>query len=77
MIWSTLICNQKGRFLCQRSLRIWFTTMTSALRVLSEITGKQTPAVEILSGAVREWLYEAIIERLLDNGIIPARPVIF
>ena len=40
-------------------------------------TGKQTPAVEILSGAVREWLYEAIIERLLDNGIIPARPVIF
>lgn len=40
-------------------------------------TGKQTPAVEILSGAVREWLYEAIVERLLDNGIIPARPVIF
>ncbi len=40
-------------------------------------TGKQTPALEILSGAVREWLYEAIVERLLDNGILPARPVIF
>ena len=40
-------------------------------------TGKQTPALEILSGAVREWLYEAIVERLLDNGIIPERPVIF
>jgi aspartyl/asparaginyl-tRNA synthetase len=40
-------------------------------------TGKQTPALEILSGAVREWIYEAIVERLLDNGIIPSRPVIF
>jgi aspartyl/asparaginyl-tRNA synthetase len=40
-------------------------------------TGKQTPALEILSGAVREWIYEAIVERLLDNGIIPVRPVIF
>jgi hypothetical protein len=40
-------------------------------------TGKQTPAVEVLSGAVREWIYEAIVERLLDNGVIPSRPVIF
>jgi aspartyl/asparaginyl-tRNA synthetase len=40
-------------------------------------TGKQTPALEILSGAVREWIYEAIVERLLDNGIIPTRPIIF
>jgi len=40
-------------------------------------TGKQTPALEILSGGIREWIYEAIVERLLDNGIIPARPVIF
>jgi len=40
-------------------------------------TGKQTSALEILSGAVREWLYEAIVERLFDNGILPARPVIF
>jgi aspartyl/asparaginyl-tRNA synthetase len=40
-------------------------------------TGKQTPALEILSGAVREWIYEAIVERLLDNSIIPVRPVIY
>jgi len=40
-------------------------------------TGKQTPALEVLSGAVREWVYEAIVERLLDNGIIPTRPVLF
>jgi len=40
-------------------------------------TGEQTPALEVLSGAVREWLYEPIVERLLDNDIIPARPVIF
>ncbi len=39
-------------------------------------TGEQTPAVEILSGAVREWLNEAIVERLLDNNIIPEKPVI-
>jgi aspartyl/asparaginyl-tRNA synthetase len=40
-------------------------------------TGKQTPALEVLSGAVREWLYESIVERLLDNDVIPARPVIY
>ena len=40
-------------------------------------TGKQGPALEILSGAVREWVYEAMVERLLDNGIIPERPVLF
>jgi len=40
-------------------------------------TGEQTPALEILSGAVREWIYEAIVERLLDNDIIPVRPVIY
>lgn len=40
-------------------------------------SGKQTPALEILSGAVREWVYEAIVERLLDNGIIPERPILF
>lgn len=40
-------------------------------------TGQQTPALEILSGAVREWLYEPIVERLLDNKIIPSRPVLF
>jgi hypothetical protein len=40
-------------------------------------TGKQTPALEVLSGAVREWLYESIVERLLDNGVISTRPVIY
>jgi aspartyl/asparaginyl-tRNA synthetase len=39
-------------------------------------TGKQTPALEILSGAVREWLHEPIVERLLDNEVIPVRPII-
>ena len=40
-------------------------------------TGKQTKALEILSGAVREWLHEPIVERLVDNGVIPAKPIIF
>jgi aspartyl/asparaginyl-tRNA synthetase len=39
-------------------------------------TGKQTPALEILSGAVREWLHEPIVERLLDNEVLLSRPVI-
>lgn len=39
-------------------------------------TGKQTPALEILSGAVREWLHEPIVERLLDNQVLMSRPVI-
>jgi aspartyl/asparaginyl-tRNA synthetase len=34
-----------------------------------------TPAVEIMSGAIREWLYEPIIYRLIDNKIIPEAPV--
>lgn len=38
-------------------------------------TGKFMPALEILSGAIREWLYEPIIERLLDNKILTERPV--
>ena len=38
-------------------------------------TNKLTPALEILSGAIREWLYEPIIKRLLDNHIIPEEPV--
>jgi len=37
---------------------------------------KRGKAYEVLSGAVREWLYEPIVERLLDNKIIPVRPVI-
>jgi len=37
-------------------------------------TGKQSLAKEILSGAIREWLYEPIIERIIDNKILPERP---
>jgi aspartyl/asparaginyl-tRNA synthetase len=39
-------------------------------------TGKHSPAIEILSGAIREWLFEAIIERIIDNKVLPARPII-
>jgi len=39
-------------------------------------TGKQTPAREILSGAIREWLFEPIIERIIDNKVLPVRPEI-
>jgi asparaginyl-tRNA synthetase len=34
------------------------------------------PAYEIGSGAVREWLYEPIVERLLDNKVLMVRPQI-
>lgn len=30
---------------------------------------------EVLSGALREWLYEPIVERLIDNKILKARPL--
>jgi aspartyl/asparaginyl-tRNA synthetase len=39
-------------------------------------TGKHSPAKEILSGAIREWLYEPIVQRILDNKVLPARPII-
>jgi aspartyl/asparaginyl-tRNA synthetase len=39
-------------------------------------TGEQTEARELLSGAIREWLYEPILERLLDNKVIAVRPII-
>ena len=39
-------------------------------------TGKYGDAFEISSGAIREWLFEPIIERLLDNKIIKVRPII-
>ncbi len=39
-------------------------------------TGKQSPAKEILSGAIREWLFEPIVERIIDNKVLPARPKI-
>ena len=34
------------------------------------------PAYEVLSGGLREWLFEAIVERLIDNKIIGVRPKI-
>lgn len=43
-------------------------------RSLIRDTQKYSPALEILSGAIREWLYEPIIGRLMDNKIIPERP---
>ena len=39
-------------------------------------TGEHSEARELLSGAIREWLYETIVERLLDNKVIPAKPII-
>jgi aspartyl/asparaginyl-tRNA synthetase len=38
-------------------------------------SGKQTPGREILSGALREWLFEPIVERILDNRVLPVRPI--
>jgi len=37
-------------------------------------TGKYGDTYEVLSGAIREWLYEPIIERLIDNKVISVRP---
>jgi len=39
-------------------------------------TGEHSEARELLSGAIREWLYETIVERLLDNKVIPVKPII-
>ncbi len=39
-------------------------------------TGKHTPAKEIMSGAIREWLFEPIVERIIDNKVLPSRPII-
>lgn len=36
--------------------------------------GRPEPAVEVLSGGLREWLPEAIVARLVDQGIIPEAP---
>ncbi len=44
-------------------------------KALQRKTGDYMPALEILSGAIREWLYEPIVERLIDNRIIKERPV--
>ena len=37
--------------------------------------GEYGDSYEVLSGGLREWLYEPIVERLLDNKIIKAKPV--
>ena len=39
-------------------------------------TGEHSEARELLSGAIREWLYETILERLIDNKVISVRPII-
>jgi len=39
-------------------------------------TGKYNQALEILSGGIREWLYDAIVERIIDNKVLPEKPVI-
>lgn len=36
--------------------------------------GRVFPAVEVLSGGLREWIPRAIVARLLDQGIIPEPP---
>jgi asparaginyl-tRNA synthetase len=36
--------------------------------------GSESKAYEVLSGGLREWVYPAIVERLIDNGIIRERP---
>jgi len=38
-------------------------------------TGKQTIGKEVLSGGIREWLYETIIERVLANKVLPEKPI--
>ncbi|MBD3243854.1 MAG: hypothetical protein GF331_24900 [Chitinivibrionales bacterium] len=39
-------------------------------------TGNYGIAYEIMSGALREWLYEPIVERLIDNRVLSVRPVL-
>ena len=41
---------------------------------LQRDTNTYGDAYEICSGAIREWLFEPIIERLLDNNILRVRP---
>lgn len=45
-------------------------------QALDRDTNKFGDAYEISSGAIREWLYEPIIERLIDNNVIKVRPKI-
>ncbi|MFC1584865.1 hypothetical protein ACFL5V_04900 [Fibrobacterota bacterium] len=43
---------------------------------LQRDSGTYGDTYEILSGALREWLYKPIIERLIDNKVIPVKPEI-
>ncbi|MBN2353742.1 MAG: hypothetical protein JXD23_14310 [Spirochaetales bacterium] len=45
-------------------------------RGIDAASGKRLAGREILSGAVREWLFEPIVERIIDNRVLPERPVI-
>ncbi|MGC8917327.1 MAG: hypothetical protein ACP5NF_10160 [Thermoanaerobaculum sp.] len=36
--------------------------------------GRVEPAVEVLSGGLREWIPKAIVARLVDQGVIPEPP---
>lgn len=47
-----------------------------AAKSIDRKTGKHTPGREILSGAIREWLFEPIVERIIDNQVLAERPVI-
>ena len=38
--------------------------------------GSYGTAYEVLSGGIREWLYEPIVERLIDNKVLPVKPII-
>ena len=46
-----------------------------AAKSIDAKTGKHSPAKEIMSGAIREWLFEPIVERILENRVLPQRPV--
>jgi aspartyl/asparaginyl-tRNA synthetase len=43
---------------------------------LQKNNNRYGPAYEIGSGALREWLYEPIVERLIDNKVLSVRPKI-
>lgn len=46
-----------------------------AAKSISAKTGMHTSAKEILSGGIREWLYEPIIERIIDNKVLHTKPI--
>ena len=56
--------------------RYWLDVETG--KTWSSDTGENAAVrsgmIEVLSGALREWLPEGITARLLDNGVIPEAP---